>query len=85
MAAPAPHDIVNAAAQAALRAMAGPIIEHSLPGRDLLVAAESVVAGALLLIVKLGGDEPALEVFTENVRERLASARLGGLEAEGQA
>ena len=47
----------------------------------LLVFAESMVVGLFLLIVRLGGDEPVLEVFAEGVRQRLAEQRLTNLDA----
>jgi hypothetical protein len=48
---------------------------------DLLVFTETIVVGLFMLIVKLGGDEPTLEVFTEGLRERLAQSRLRDLDA----
>ena len=53
--------------------------------RELLVVAESVVVGLFLLIVKLGGDEPVLEVFAAGVAARLAQMRLGAVDPKGQA
>jgi hypothetical protein len=52
---------------------------------DLLIFAESLIVGIFLLIVKLGGDEPVLDVFAEGVRLRLAEQRLGPLEPPGHA
>jgi hypothetical protein len=75
---------VNARNDSAARHNAAllPVLRHAVdlignePG-DLLVFAESFVVGLFLLIVRLGGDEPVLEAFTERVRERLAEQRLG--------
>lgn len=52
---------------------------------DLLVFAETFVVGLFLTIVRLGGDEPVLDVFAEGVRKRLAEVRLGELDPPGQA
>ena len=52
---------------------------------DLLIFAETLVVGIFMLIVRLGGDEPVLEVFAEGVRQRLAEQRLGPIEPDGHA
>ena len=52
--------------------------------KALLVFAATLVTGLFMVIVRLGGDEPVLEVFMEDVRERLANARLGSIKTEGE-
>lgn len=47
---------------------------------ELLILAESLVLGVFLLSVKLGGDEIALDVFTERLRERMAEQRFSALQ-----
>jgi hypothetical protein len=53
--------------------------------KKMLVLAETVVVGVFLLIVKLGGDEPVMDVFAEGVRTRLAQARLHDMPPAGEA
>lgn len=53
--------------------------------KALLVFAATLVTGIFMVIVRLGGDEPVLEVFMEDVKDRLANARLGSLEPKGEA
>ncbi len=75
----------NDVAPAALKALCGPIIEAGGTGTDLLIALESVVAGAFVMAVRLGGDNIVLDLMFERIRERLADERLGDLVPEGHA
>ena len=52
---------------------------------DLMILAESLVLGLFKLVVRLGGDEPVLETFTDRLRERLAQQRLGDIDTKGSA
>ena len=56
---------------------------------DVMVLTESVVLGALLACVKIGGDERALDVMFDGLRDRLsaklAEARLTSISARGSA
>lgn len=78
---------VNAAQTAALKALVGTLLEANEPefAMDALIALEGVVVGTFLMIVRLGGDEPVLDVFADRLRERLAEARLGRIQAGGRA
>lgn len=73
--------VANAAQTAALRALIGTFLEANEPefAKDALIALEGVVVGTFMMIVKIGGDEPVLDVFVERLRERLAEQRLGPL------
>lgn len=75
----------NQVAPAALRALCEPIIAAGGTGTDLLIALESVVAGAFVMAVRLGGDNIVFDVMVERLRERLAEERLSDLLPEGQA
>lgn len=81
---------INAATRAAMRELVVGIVDDPAAAttddrKDLLIALEGVVAGVFVAVVKLGGDDPVLDVFVEGVKERLARARLGDLPAEGSA
>ena len=52
---------------------------------DLLIFAASLVTALFMLIVRLGGDEPVVEVFVADLKDRLAQARLGSIEPRGEA
>lgn len=75
-------DAHNAATLPILRAI---IDKVGANPRELLVFAATMVAGLFLVIVKLGGDEPVLEVFMDDVKDRLARARLGPIVPKGDA
>lgn len=77
-----PVDLHNAAVLPILREVVARVGDKP---SELLVFAATMVAGLFLLIVRLGGDEPVLEVFMEDVRDRLAHARLGPIKTEGEA
>lgn len=62
-----------------------PIVTEGLEPTAALVLLESVVAGVFLAIVKLGGDEPVLNQFTEGVKIRLGDLRLKLMKPEGSA
>jgi len=81
----AAHTICNRAANEGLRALCRPIIEADLRGVELMIALESLVVGAFLMNVKLGGDEPVIDVFADRLRERMAEQRLGPILAQGRA
>lgn len=75
----------NQIAPIALRSLCGPIIDGGGDGIDLMIALESVIAGAFLMAVHLGGDEPVLDALFDRVKERLAEKRLADLDPRGQA
>lgn len=52
---------------------------------DVMVILESVIMGVILAGIKITGDELALELLMEHVRERLAQARLTMVEPAGEA
>lgn len=51
---------------------------------ETLVVLESVLVGTCLAVVRLGGDEPVLDVVTERARARLAELRLKNIEPKGR-
>lgn len=78
-------ELHNVVAPAALKALCGPIIAGGGTGGDVLIALESVVAGAFLMAVNLGGDNIVFDVMVDRLRERLAEDRLGDLVPAGKA
>lgn len=62
-----------------------PVIAAGGSPMSVMVLLESVVAGTIFSIMKLGGDDKALELLTEAVRARLAELRLGDIKSEGKA
>ncbi len=78
-------ELHNVVAPAALHALCDPIIAGGGTGSDVLIALESVVAGAFLMAVNLGGDNIVFDVMVERLRERLAEVRLGALLPAGKA
>lgn len=52
--------------------------------RDVMIVTESILLGAVLLCVRLGGDERVLDTMVEGVKARLAEARLTNLETAGR-
>lgn len=75
----------NQVAPAALKALCTPIIDAGGDGIDIMVALESVVAGAFVMAVRLGGDNIVLDTLMDRVRERLAEDRLGNILPAGRA
>ena len=53
--------------------------------KDVLVLAESVVAGVIIACTKIGGDEVVLDAFIKGVKTRLAQIRLQDVKPEGEA
>lgn len=51
---------------------------------EMMILLESLICGCFLLIVKLGGDEPVMEVVADRVRERMAEIRLKDIEVSGR-
>lgn len=53
--------------------------------KSIMVLLESVTAGVLLAIFRLGGDNKALDLLFASVRNRLAELRLADIETTGNA
>lgn len=60
-----------------------PVVESGGSTADVMILTESVVTGVALACIKLGGDERVLDVVFERAKERLATLRLSGIEAQG--
>lgn len=83
---------INLAKTAAVNRIAMDVISQivrSIDGKTVdtaaaLIIAEQVVIGTFLATVKLGGDEPILDVFIQNIRDRMADIRLRDLETKGK-
>ena len=80
-----PQQIHNRDAGKIVASIVRPTLEAGGKETDVLVLLESVVTGVLLALVKLGGDEKVLDVFTANVRLRMAALRLKDIKTEGKA
>jgi len=50
---------------------------------DVFYLLETIIMGVFLAGVKLGGDERILDEIIAHVKQRLAEARLAGIEIEG--
>lgn len=79
-----PSEAHDAASAAGLKAICKPIIEAGGTPVDLIIVAESVMVGIAMMVIKLGGDEPVLDLIFERAKERLAELRLKDLEVEGR-
>ena len=62
-----------------------PTIKADGPPEEIILLLEDVVAGVLMVTVKLNGDDPVLNILIDLVRKRLASFRLAVMETEGEA
>ena len=62
-----------------------PPIEAGGSSIDVLIVLESVVAGVLSVVIKVGGDAHVLEEFFDGVRQRMAHVRLDDLPPAGRA
>ena len=51
---------------------------------DVMALCESVLVGVILRCFELGSDVKVLDLIVGRVKERLARARLGNLEAKGR-
>lgn len=60
-----------------------PVYKRGGSYADVLALLESVIAGTILMLAKLGRDDVVLDTLFERVRERCAALRLGGIEPEG--
>lgn len=84
-----PHDIHNATAGPIVAAIVKPTLKAGGGMPEVLVLLESVIAGTLVTICKLGGDEIVLDAVMDEVRDRtremLAQMRLGNVEPGGSA
>lgn len=72
---------------------AGELVWHIVMGprevggtfADSLILLESVIAGTVVALSKLGSDENVFDLLMERVRVRIAELRLGDIEPEGSA
>jgi len=78
-------DLHNQLAGKIVASIVKPPLDHGGSETDVLVLLESVVAGVVLAITRLGGDEVVLDTFMEAVKERLAKLRLADREMVGEA
>ena len=62
-----------------------PVLEAGGRPTAILVLLESVIAGVVLAVTRLGGDEVVLEKIFEGVKGRLAELRLGPVHPAGEA
>lgn len=86
MAAPAtPSQVHNAAATAALRAIAMPVLAANGELHDIMVVTESVLVGVAMTCIRLGGDDAVLDLMVAAAKERLALLRLADLPTQGAA
>lgn len=68
-----------------VRQIVKPTIDAGGDYTAVLVLLESVAAGTIHAVSKLGGDEIVLDVFMKGVSERLAALRLGPIQTGGSA
>ena len=80
-----PSEIHNRDAGRIVREIVKPTLDAGGGPKDVLVLLESVVTGVLTVTVKMGGDNPVLDVFIDGVRARMAAIRLGPATTEGSA
>jgi len=52
---------------------------------EVLIVLESVIAGVCLTLVRLGGDEVAIDALMERVKARVAELRLKDIQTKGSA
>jgi hypothetical protein len=78
-------EIHNRTAGEIVKAIVKPPLDAGGQFTDVLVILESVIFGVMLMAVKLGGDDKVLDEVVLHVKERLAKARLGGIEPSGTA
>lgn len=80
-----PNEIHNKLAGMIVQVMVKPMLENGGDTSDVLVLAESVLAGVALCVIKCGGDEKALDVICAGAKQRLAEIRLRDTETMGTA
>lgn len=82
-------DLHNRIVGEIVRSIVVPPLEAGGDYKSVLIVLESVVAGVLLAMVKLGGDNIVLDVLMEGVKARveeiMARRRLGPLPPAGTA
>ena len=69
-------DLHNKLAGEIVASIIKPVFDNGGSAEEVMVLTESVLAGVVLVLVKLGGDEIILDTMMEGVKERLADARL---------
>lgn len=79
------HEVHNAVAGDIVRQIVKPTLAAGGDMVDVMVLLESVVAGVMMMAVKLGGDDKVLPKLVEGVEERLAEARLQPIKTQGRA
>ncbi|ADH91756.1 hypothetical protein Snov_4500 [Ancylobacter novellus DSM 506] len=84
-----PHDIHNATAGPIVAAIVKPTLKAGGSMTEVLVLLESVIAGTIVTVARMGGDEIVLDAVIDEVRDRsremLAKMRLGNVEPGGSA
>lgn len=78
-------DLHNRLAGEIVAAIVKPTIEAGGDHAAVLVLLESVIAGTVVVLAKLGGDEVVLDVLVEGVKARIAELRLKDAPPHGSA
>ena len=78
-------DLHNQIAGEIVASIVKPVWRSGGGTKDILVLLESVIAGVSLAVIKLGGDEPVLDLMVEGAKLRLAEIRLKDIDPKGQA
>ena len=55
------------------------------PVEDIIDLLELVVSGVFAVTVKVGGDEPVIDIFASRLRERMKEIRLAMVKPAGEA
>lgn len=75
----------NAIVGPVVNAIVRPVLASGGHPAEIMVVLESVIVGCLLTIVRLGGDESAVDALLSGVRQRLAETRFDAAKPEGSA
>jgi hypothetical protein len=78
-------ELHNRRAGQIVREIVKPTLDAGGTPASVLVLLESVTAGTIHALTKIGGDEIVLDLFMKQVSERLALLRLGPIGAKGSA